>query len=346
MQDVTGLGHHTFVETLAGAAAEIGDVRLAGLVADLRAPLRVGVEGRPGTGRRTVARALRGAGVTVVPAASARDVEVYVVAETLKPEDRAAIAGSARPHVVVLNKADLAGFGGDGPLAAARDRCRRLQAQTGVPTHPLVGLLAALDEAVLDDALLDALRVLATEPADLGSTDGFVDSPHRLPRATRERLLAGLDIFGIAHAVLALRRRGCGADRSAIIAALRRVSALDRVLAAIDEAAAPVRHRRIAAVLTGLTVLATGPRGARIAELVAGDDLVVARMSAAVDVVEAAGMTVDPAEDNAAHLSRAVDWQRYSRGPVSPLHRACGADIVRGSLRLWARAGGVPGTAR
>ena len=29
-----------------------------------------------------------------------------------------------------------------------------------------------------------------------------------------------------------------------IIAALRRVSALDRVLAAIDEAAAPVRHRR------------------------------------------------------------------------------------------------------
>lgn len=34
----------------------------------------------------------------------------------------------------------------------------------------------------------------------------------------------------------------------------------------------------------------------------------------------------------------AVRWQRYPRGPVSGLHRACGADIVRGSLRLLSHA--------
>jgi hypothetical protein len=63
-------------------------------------------------------------------------------------------------------------------------------------------------------------------------------------------------------------------------------------------------------------------------------------MAAAVDVVEAAGMKVDRCQDAAGYLRRAVSWQRYSRGPVAGLHRACGADIARGSLRLWSTAGG------
>jgi hypothetical protein len=87
-----------------------------------------------------------------------------------------------------------------------------------------------------------------------------------------------------------------------------------------------------------------------IAETISGflsrDDTVVARMAAAVDLAEAAGL--DPVscdrDDPAAHLPRAVRWQRYSRGPVSDLHRACGADIARGSLRLWSQAcGSLPG---
>ena len=69
--------------------------------------------------------------------------------------------------------------------------------------------------------------------------------------------------------------------------------------------------------------------------------VLAARMSAAVEVLEAAGMAVDRADDVDAHLRRAVSWQRYSRGPVSDLHRRCALDIVRGSLRLWERAGGV-----
>jgi hypothetical protein len=77
----------------------------------------------------------------------------------------------------------------------------------------------------------------------------------------------------------------------------------------------------------------------RIGDFLHCDDTVVARMAAAVDVVEAAGLTVDPADDPRTHLRRAVRWRRYSRGPASALHRACGADIARGSLRLWSRAG-------
>ena len=43
-------------------------------------------------------------------------------------------------------------------------------------------------------------------------------------------------------------------------------------------------------------------------------------------------------DDPAAHLRRAVHWRRYARGPVNALHRSCGADIARGSLRLLAGA--------
>jgi hypothetical protein len=79
----------------------------------------------------------------------------------------------------------------------------------------------------------------------------------------------------------------------------------------------------------------------RVGEFLSRDDTVVARMKAAVDVVEAVGMKVDHCDTAAAHLRRAVDWHRYRRGPVAGMHRACGADIVRGSLRLWTKVGGA-----
>jgi hypothetical protein len=86
---------------------------------------------------------------------------------------------------------------------------------------------------------------------------------------------------------------------------------------------------------------------ARYERLAAGspeptDQAVADRMAAAIAVVQAAGMTVEGGVTVAAHLRRAIVWQRYSRGPVSRLHARCGADIARGSLRLWERAGGVP----
>ena len=75
------------------------------------------------------------------------------------------------------------------------------------------------------------------------------------------------------------------------------------------------------------------------------DATALAVMTAAVDVVEAAGMHVDRGDDPDAHARRAVQWNRYARGPVNALHRACAADIVRGSLRLLDQAEVRPLTA-
>ena len=307
--------------TLASPALE----RLAG---DLDAPLRVGVRGRPGAGVRTVVRALQAAGTTVCapdsPPNAAPELEVRVVVETFTAEDLSALSGG-RPTVVVLNKADLIGFTGAGPMVAAVARCRELRRRTGLPAVPLSALvaLAALDPAGLDDCLidgglLDPLRALAGGPA-------------RLSGPVRGRLLTRLDLFGIATAVTALRD---GADRIAVRAALRRVSGVDAVCAEIDRAAAPVRYRRMRAVLTELTGMSAGPAGARLAQFVAGDDVVQARMAAAAEVLAAAGMPIPRAGDP---LRMAIDWQRYSAGPVSELHRWCGLDLTRGALRLWDR---------
>ncbi|MCX2931863.1 hypothetical protein ORI20_16395 [Mycobacterium sp. CVI_P3] len=296
------------------------------LVDELRTPVRVWVAGRQGCGRRTVARVLREAGVTVSCSSDRADLDVYVLAESVKPEDSGALAASPRPVVAVLTKADLAGFGGAGPVAAAAAHCRRLTELTGIPVYPLAGLaaLAAVDDTVVDEETLDALRILTTDPADLGSTDGFAGGTHRLPHQVRRRLLARLDLFGIAHGVRALRD---GADRAGLLTTLWQASAVDGLLAGIEAAAAPMRYQRLIDVPGG--------------EGSASDEMVFARMAAAVEVMRAAGLTVDDDDAASTHLRRAITWQRYSRGPVSRLHRCAAADITRGSLRLWQQAGGI-----
>ena len=259
-------------------------------------------------------------------------MHVLVIAEALKPEDRARLAAADRPIVTVLNKADLTGLGDGGPLARAHRRAADCRALTGVPTVPMVALLATAD---LDDELMSALRVLVTEPADLTSTDAFVRTGHSLRPELRRRLLAALDRFGIATAVLAL---GEGADAATVSAVLRRASQVDRVVEHIEAAGAPVRYRRVRSAITELHSLAVQSGDERLAEFLSTDETVLAVMAAAVDVVEAAGAAVDRGDDAAAHLRRAVHWRRYSRGPVDALHRSCGADIARGSLRLLGRA--------
>jgi hypothetical protein len=275
-------------------------------------------------GRSTVARALARAAVTVTTSADA-DVDVYVIAEVVKPEDRDAIAAAARPVVAVLNKADViattdAGVHPHGPTGAARNHCARLAARTGLPIQPMVGLLAvaALDD-LLDDARWAALQALVSRSAG---------------HPVAAELLDTLDVFGIEQAVAAIRR---GASKDQTRAMLRRLSCIDEVVHAIESVGAQVHYRRVQDAVAELETLAVGDR--RIGEFLACDDTVVARMAAAVDVVEAAGLNVDRCDSAAAYLRRAVGWQRYNRGPVTSLHRACGADIVRGSLRLWSRVG-------
>jgi len=299
------------------------------LAADVSSPLRVGVVGRPGAGRDTVRRALRGAGVVVADPGEPADMDVYVFVETLTPEDTAALTATRGPAVAVLNKSDLTCFRGAGPMVVAGAHCRELESRTGVPTRPLAAQLAvaASDPVVLDRSLVDALRAVTTDPA-------------RLTPAIRRRLLSELDLFGIATASAAV----CGgADRATLAALLRGVSGVQAVLDEIDRAAAAVRYRRLIGTLAGLAERAVGPRGARVADFLASDAVVLARMTAAMDAMQAQDPPPGPTEGGADHLRRAIHWQRYARGPVSALQRGCGADIARGALRLWLRAGGIPG---
>jgi hypothetical protein len=305
---------------------------LTPIIARIAAPLRVAVLGRDGVGRGTAAAALAVSGLSVTPDATTADVDLLVVAEALKPEDRAHLAKADRPVLTVLNKADLTGLGDGGPLARAHRRAADYRAQTGVPTVPMVALLAA---AAPDPELMWALRVLVAEPADLTSTDAFVDTAHSLPPELRRRLLATLDRFGVARAVLALAE---GADDATVSAVLRRASQVDRVVELIEAVGAPVRYQRLQGAITELRSLALQSDDQQLMDFLSTDATVLAVMAAAVDVVEAAGVEVDRGDDAAAHLRRAVHWRRYSRGPVAPLHRSCGADIVRGSLRLLGQA--------
>ncbi|BBZ49976.1 hypothetical protein H7H82_15580 [Mycobacterium heidelbergense] len=357
---MTGQGHRTFADELARFAAGRGDPRVTAIAERAAAPLRVAVRGRPGVGRGTVARALGRAGIAsgISITTDAADVVAYVTAEVVKPEDGAAIA-AGRPVVAVLNKADLAGSlsgrAGDGPIAAARQRCAEFSALVGVPMEPMIGLLAvaALDD--LDGALWAALRALADDPGGAtcldGSYAGFLAADIPVPTESRLRLLDTLDLFGTALGIAAVRRGGTPAQVRAL---LRRTSGVDAVLARVCVAGAEVRYRRVLAAVAELEALAVchDEIAGTIGGFLSRDDTVVARMAAAVDLAEAAGL--DPAgldgDGPDAHLPRAVRWQRYSRervGPVSDLHRACGADIARGSLRLWSRArASAPGVSR
>jgi hypothetical protein len=361
---MSGQGHRTFVEALGRFAAGAADGRVTAIAERAAAPLRVVVGGRRGVGRRTVAGALGRAGIAsglrVTTQADAQadpqaDVVVYVSTEVLKPEDIEAIAAARSPVLALLNKADLAGSlsgrGGDGPIAAARTRSAQLSALVNVPMEPMIGLLAGAGLDAFDQDVWTAVRALAaaSSPAVFEcSCDGFLapdGTVCQLPIGLRQRLLDSLDLFGTALAVAAVRR---GATASQIQALLRRVSGVDAVVEKVGALGAEARYQRVLDAVAELEALAVTEAGLeeRISEFLSRDDTLVARMAAAVDLAEASGLNVGDRDDGAAHLSRATRWQQYifqSRGncgPVSELHRACGADITRASLRLWSQTRG------
>lgn len=311
-----------FVTELSAHADRAPQPALIPVIEGLRRPVTVRTLGRPGVGRRTVTAALRAAGVPVRDARP--DVDVLVIAEVAKPEDCRTAAASPRPILTVLNKADLLG-------AAAADRAARIRRRTGTPTVPMSGLLAVCEP---DASMLAALRVLAADPADLGSTDAFCAGPHVLDAASRARLLAALDLPGIRALTSAIRTDE-GTDGSALTDLVRRMSNLDAVHSGLRAVSAPLRYRRLQVALTSVWALAarTGDQG--LAALLAGDGALLAAMSAATEVLEADGLDVRAG----APVQRAVRWHRYSRGPVNALHRRCAADVARGALRLISHTG-------
>ena len=94
-ETATREGHQIFTNELTRFAERTGDQRIAPLIDQIGGPLRVAVRGRDGVGRGTVAAALDGAGVLVVDGDTTADVDVVVVAEAVKPEDRAMLGRGA-----------------------------------------------------------------------------------------------------------------------------------------------------------------------------------------------------------------------------------------------------------
>ncbi|MEH3141075.1 MAG: hypothetical protein PGN37_13010 [Mycobacterium kyogaense] len=321
------------VDVVAAMATDLPDPAVAAVERLLRAPVSVAVRGRAGVGRSTVASAL---GVPVgAPGETGidndADVDVLVVAEAVTDEDRAGVTDAT---VVVLNKADLGGAAAGGPLRAAQAVAAEIEAVLRRPVVPMVALLAGVR---IDDDDVAALRSLVQTPADVSSVDAFAACPHPLPAGVRADLMDRLDRFGLAHAILAVCD-GAGADE--VTARLRALSGTDAVRAAIGRAAATVRYRRCVAAVRALHVLAAERGDGQLATHLDGDDVVLAVMTAAVDVVEASGATVDRGDDVGAHTRRALRFHHLSRGPLDALHRRCSADITRGSLRLVEVCGG------
>jgi hypothetical protein len=346
-------GQHVFVDELTRFAAECADARVSAIAATVATPLRVGVGGGRGAGRRTVARALARATtaseIIVSPAEAQPDLVVHVLAEVVKPEDADAIATAGRPVVAVLAKADLlgslSGRTGEAPLAAARTRCARLAELLGVPVEPIIALLAVAALEGVDTTSWAALRALAAHPGGSacldGSFQGFLAAEIPVPTDARLRLLDTLDLFGTALGIAAVRR---GGTPDQVQALLRRISGVDAVVARLSALGAELRYRRVLGAVAELEARAVGRGGIgeQISAFLSRDDTVLARMAAAVDAAAAAGLDVGPpdldSDDASGHLSRAMGWQRYSRGSMSGLHRACAADITRGSLRLWSQS--------
>ncbi|MGO9511369.1 MAG: hypothetical protein ACLPXZ_30050 [Mycobacterium sp.] len=336
-------------------AAESADQRVMAIAERAGAPLRVAVHGRPGVGCRTVARALdkalMSAGVTVTSSSSSQDVlDIYVLAEVVKPEDRRAIqaiADARRPVLAVLNKADLGGWLSHGG-PAAHARCAQFSELLGVAVEPMIALLAVAGLDDLDPDLWAALRTLAAHPGGLaaldgpeGSYDGFLAADLPVPAADRRRLLETLDLFGTALGIAAVQGRKTPAQARALWRKVSHVDAIvDKLVGTVNAVGAEARYRRVLDAVAELAALAVsaGDLGAPITEFLSHDDTVVARMAAATDLTRALGLEdAEYPEDLGGSLPRAVRWQRYSRGPISDVHRACAADIARGSLRLWIR---------
>lgn len=318
-----------FIDEVHRIADAGGGAAVRRIAAGLRRQVRVAVVGRDGVGRGSVETALQLSGFAGVDGHEP-DVCALVTAETVKAEDLAIARSAGGPVVIVFTKADLAGAGPCGPIAVARGRAVAIARQTGVPVVAMVGLLAAIGE--LDDDLVAALRHFVTDPPNLSGVDAFVDDPHAVDRDVRSRLLARLDRFGIAHAVLALAD---GCDPGRLASHLRRVGNVDEVASALDGVAAPVRYRRMRGAIVELHALAAQLDDVGLSDLLVSDVTAMAMMTAAVDVVTSVGLSVDRGDTASAHLARAVRWRSYGRGPVTALHRQCSTDIVRGSLRLW-----------
>jgi hypothetical protein len=217
----------------------------------LDGPPRVAVRGRPGTGRDTLARALRVRfGVApIVPGDDLTDADIWCVALVGWPrsEDVAALRRlPADRTLVVLTKADTLG-----DPEAARVRAQECAAVLGVPVHPVSAVLGCVDlsddEFVFLQTMADAGEPVPSMAATFVAGDGD-------ERRLRTGLLRRLDQYGLLVAVdeIALaREEGRRLDLPGLHSLLIAESGFTELRPVLDAMTPAVQaHRR--AVVCGL----------------------------------------------------------------------------------------------
>lgn len=256
-------------------AGELADALASGTLADLvppgsaarpvldeagrryNRPLLIRLAGRPGTGRDTMARALRErlSVMVIGPGEDAdADVDLWVHLLTGPPRaaDRAALAALAPDRtLIVLGKADIhLGGPDDDPddacqgspeLAAVR---AEVSAQSNCPVVAVSALLACAD---LDADELDFLRELVAAGEHMPSMAAhfLTGGPGSRQRLMRTALLRRLDRYGI-EVVMDLIASGdsAAADAASVNRKLWSLSGIDDLAPVIGEKVAAVRTWR------------------------------------------------------------------------------------------------------
>jgi hypothetical protein len=256
-------------------------------VAELPGPLRVAVTGRFGTGRDTLAGALRRR-FDVSPIGPGDDPEdadarLHLLAGWPRADDVVALAGSdPRSVLVLLGKADSLGS-----WPAARARAGECAQELGRPVIPVMPLLVVADLGEEEIDLLSEMAVAGEHVPPMQAT--FLDAGGPGQRLQRMALLRRLDAYGIAAAIAVLRRhRSSAAEISELLTQRSGLDALTEPLRAFAAAAPAVRLRRVAAELEILA--AQGVLRDEIEDLLSGSILAAATVGQG-SAAEALGWT-------------------------------------------------------
>ncbi|PXW35727.1 UNVERIFIED_CONTAM: hypothetical protein DES50_101674 [Williamsia faeni] len=239
-------------------------------VGDLHGPLRVAVTGRFGTGRDTVAAALRRR-FDVSPIGPGDDAEdadawLHVLAGWPRADDVAALAGlDPRRSLVLLGKSDSLGS-----WPAARARADECALELGRQVIPVMAMLAIAD---LGDEEMDMLAAMAAAGEAVPPMQAtFIDAGGPGQRLQRIALLRRLDAYGIAAAIAVLGNAPCSADELAELLMQRSgLDALADPLRVFAAAAAVTRLRLVAAELE--IIAAQGVLRDEIEDLLSGSML-------------------------------------------------------------------------
>jgi len=246
---------------------------------------------------------------------------------------------------------------------------------------PVIGLLAeSAESGTFTSADADALHALASLDEDswqtmLMSADLFTTWECEVPQATRSRLLAKLDLYGIGRAVAAIH-----AEPGITAGALRRVlldaSGLDGVRAKLDGVfRARADGIKAAAALASVTALAAGDPGERrrvhdaIEQLLGRpeahqlrllealtlitanavsmpDDLAeeVLRVGGSASIPEQLGLVGRPPHELVAYaLERAGWWRSFASFGATPAQSRVAHVVHRAYFLIWQQLRGASG---